>query len=113
MMKAQMDKAQILTMTKTACHLKMILDTTVIEEEEDWIEYITRKDGICEDSVLEQDSHKNEMEIGTENSNMTEREMVEANCRIEHRTQLKIQDQQSDWETKKKMGRRHQRIHRT
>ena len=27
--------------------------------------------------------------------------MVYESCRMEHRTQLKIQDQQSDWETKK------------
>ena len=29
--------------------------------------------------------------------------MVHKSCRIEPRTQLKIQDQQSDWNTKKKM----------
>ena len=54
------------------------IDTTLIEEE-DWIEYIKRS---AEDamekmerakiSMLEQDSQKNEMEIGTENRNITE-----------------------------------------
>ena len=54
------------------------IDTTVIEEE-DWIEYIKRstedameKDGTRKDSMLEQDTQKNEMEIGTENRNITE-----------------------------------------
>ena len=48
-------------------------------EEEDWIEYTRRstvdaigQDGTCKDSMLEQDTQKNEMEIGTENCNFTE-----------------------------------------
>ena len=52
--------------------------TTVIEEE-DWIEYTKKehrrshgKDGKCEDSMLEQDSQKNEMETGAEGGNITE-----------------------------------------
>ena len=52
------------------------------------------KDGKCEDSMLEQDSQKNEMEIGAQNSNITEWEMVDESCRMEPRTQLKIQNQQ-------------------
>ena len=54
------------------------IDTTEIEEE-DWIEDMKkkhkrchRKDGKCEDSMLEQDSRGNEMETGAENSNITE-----------------------------------------
>ena len=43
--------------------------------------------------------------LAAENSNITEREMVEESCRMEPRTRLKIQDQQSDWKTKEKMGR--------
>ena len=54
-------------------------DITVIEEE-DWIEYLKKrstdeaikKDGKREDSMLEQDSQKNEMGTGAENSNNTE-----------------------------------------
>ena len=63
--------------------------------------------------MLEVDSKKNEMETGDENSNITEREMVDQSCGREPRTQLKIQDQQIYWQTKKKMGRRHQRIPQT
>ena len=54
------------------------IDTTLIEEE-DWIEYIKRStDEAIEkmekrkDSMLEQDTQKNEMEIGTENCNISE-----------------------------------------
>ena len=54
------------------------MDTTTIEGEE-WIDYIKRstekcngKDGTCKDSMLEQDTQKNEMEIGTENRYITE-----------------------------------------
>ena len=43
--------------------------------------------------MLEVDSKKNEMETGDENSNITERQMVHQSCRMEPRTQLKIQDQ--------------------
>ena len=58
------------------------IDTTVIEEE-DWIEYIKRS---TEDAMEKMErakircwnrTQKNEMEIGTENRNITEREMVE------------------------------------
>ena len=48
------------------------------------------------------------METGDENCHVTEREMVDKSCCMELRTQLKIQDQQSNWKTKEKMGRRHQ-----
>ena len=55
-----------------------LVDTTVIEEE-DWIEHIKRstndameKMENAEDSMLEQDSQKNEMETGAENCNITE-----------------------------------------
>ena len=54
------------------------IDATEIEEE-DWIEYIKKKnkrchgkDEKCEDSMLEQDSQKIVMETGAENSNITE-----------------------------------------
>ena len=53
-------------------------DTTGIEEE-DSVEYTKKKhrrshgkDGKCDDWKLEQDSQKNEMETGAENSNITE-----------------------------------------
>ena len=50
------------------------MDTIEIEEE-DWIEYIKSRrigqDGTCKDSMLEQDTQKNEMEIYTENCNFT------------------------------------------
>ena len=52
--------------------------------------------------MLEVNSKKHEMEIGDENSNITEREMVDQSCGMEPRTQLKIQDQQIYWQTKKK-----------
>ena len=42
--------------------------------------------------MLEQD-----LQIGAENGNITEWEMVDESCRMEPRNQLKIQDQQSDW----------------
>ena len=57
------------------------IDTTVIEEEEeeDLIEYTKRSTDEAmekmenfEDSLLEQDSQKNEMETGAESSNITE-----------------------------------------
>ena len=48
--------------------------------------------------MLEVDSKKNEMEIGDENRNITEREMVDQSCGMEPRTQLKVQDQQIYWE---------------
>ena len=47
------------------------------------------------------------------NSDITETEMVDQSCGMEPRTLLKIQDQQVYWQTKKKMGRRHQRIPQT
>ena len=52
--------------------------------------------------MLEDDSKKKEMETGDENRNITEREMVGQSCGMEPRTQLKIQDQQIYWQTKKK-----------
>ena len=66
-----------------------------------------------EDKMLEVDSKKNEKETGDEKRNITEREMVDQSCGMEPRTQLKIQDQQIYWQTKKKLGRRHQRILQT
>ena len=64
-----------------------------------------RKDGKRKDSMLEQDTQKKEMEIGTENRHFTKRQMVEKGCWLEPWTEHKIQDQQSDRETKKNMGR--------
>ena len=54
--------------------------------------------------MLEQDSLKNEMETGAENSIITEWEMVDESYRMEPRTQLKIQDQQSDLGYQEKVG---------
>ena len=67
------------------------------------------KDGMRKDSMLEQDT-KNEMETVTQNRNITEWKMAEKGCWMEPGIELKIQDQQSDWKTKKKMGRWYQRI---
>ena len=61
------------------------IDTTVIEEE-NWIEYLKKK-------------QKNEMETGAENGNITEWEMIEENCRMEPWTQL------SKYRTNKATGR--------
>ena len=54
------------------------IDTVEIEEEE-WIDYIRRstadaigQDGMCKDSMLEQNTQKNEMEISIENCDITE-----------------------------------------
>ena len=80
-------------------------------EEENCIEYITRST----DEAMEKMKNakircwnktrkKSEMETRAENNNITEREMVEESRRMEPWTPFKIQDQQSDWETKKKMG---------
>ena len=63
--------------------------------------------------MLEDDSQKNEVDTGDENSNITEREKVDQSCGMEPRTQRKIQDPQIFWQTKKNMGRRHQRIPQT
>ena len=38
------------------------------------------KDGLRKDSMLEKDSQKNEMEIGTENRHFTKRQMAEKGC---------------------------------
>ena len=82
--KVKMDKAQSLTTTRTATyHLKTIptkkLTTVIEEEEEDLIEYTKRSTDEAmekmenfEDSLLEQDSQKNEMETGAESGNITE-----------------------------------------
>ena len=50
---------------------------------------------------------KNEMEIGIENRHFTKRQMAEKGCWLEPWIEHKIQDQQSDRETKKQMGRWH------
>ena len=42
------------------------------------------------------------METGAENCHITEREMVVKSCCMKPRTQLKLQDQQSDWEARKR-----------
>ena len=54
------------------------VDTAEIEEE-DWFDYIRRstadaigQDGTCKDSLLEQDTQENEMEISFENRDITE-----------------------------------------
>ena len=71
------------------------------------------KDGKCEDSMLEQDSQKKKWRLALRFSNITQWEMVDESCRMKPRTQLKIQDQQSDWDAVKKMGRWHQRFPQT
>ena len=76
------------------------IDTTTIEEE-DWIEYIKRRT----DEATEK----------TKNAKIrcwitTHKRMK---WRLVLRTQFKIQDVQSNWETKKKMERRYQRIPQT
>ena len=97
------------------------MGTTEIEEE-DWTEYIKRSTNDAKekmekcggDSMPEQDAQNSEMETGAETSNITKwgRWLMKA-AEWEPRTQLKIQDQQSDWETKKKMGRWLQRMPQT
>ena len=57
--------------------------------------------------MLEQDSQKIEMEIGAENRHFNKRSMAEKGCWMEPRFEHKIQDQQSDRETEKEMGRWH------
>ena len=78
------------------------MDTTEIEEE-DWIDATETWE--MRRFVAGTRLTKNEMEAGAEKSNITECEMVDESCRTEPRTQLKIQDQQSGWKTKEKMGR--------
>ena len=55
--------------------------------------------------MLDQDSWKNEMEIGAENRISSKWEMDSESCWMETWTQFKIQDLQSNWETKKKDGK--------
>ena len=94
------------------------IDTREIEEE-DCIEYIKRStiDAMEKMKMRRFDTEtrltKNELETDAENSNTTEWEMVDESCRLEPRTQLKNAGPQIDWETKKQMGRRHQRIPQT
>ena len=55
--------------------------------------------------MLEQDSQKMKWRLALRiATSPSERWLMKA-AEVEPRTQLKIQDQQSDWETKKKMGR--------
>ena len=65
------------------------IDTTEIEEE-NWIEYITRSTDEAMEKMetakircWNKTQKKNDMETGAENSNITEREMVEESCRME------------------------------
>ena len=94
------------------------IDTALIEEE-NWIEYKKKalkkpwKRWKAQRFDAATRLTKNDMEIGTENRSITEWKMAEQGCRMEPRIELKIQDQQSDWKTKKKMGRWHQRIPQT
>ena len=83
------------------------IDTTEIEEG-DWIEYFKkqmrrdRKDGKCEDSMLERDTQKMKSRLALRMATSpSERGLTKA-AEKEPRTQLKIQDQQSDWDTRKR-----------
>ena len=119
--KAKTDKALSLTTTRTAtCHSRVDnveeIDTTEIEEE-DCVDYEkkeapTKPKKRWERRRLDAGTRltKNEMETGAKNYHTTEWEMVDKSCSMEPRTQLKIQDQQSDWKTKENMRRWHQRI---
>ena len=82
------------------------IDTTVHAEEE-WIDYMQRSTDEAmekiEDSMLEQDSKSMRWRLALRiATSLNERWLMKAaECNLE--TQLKIQDQQSNWETKKKM----------
>ena len=78
------------------------IDTTAIEEE-DWIEHIK---GSTNDAMEKMENAKIRCWNKTHKKrNITEGEMVDGCSRMDTRTQLKIQDQLSDWETKKKDGK--------
>ena len=78
------------------------IDTTAIVEEE-WIECVKKKhrrsqwkDEECEESMLDQNSLKNEMEAGEEKRIATGRKMDSESCWMEPWTQFKIQDLQNN-----------------
>ena len=90
--KVKMDKALLLTTTRTATyHLQMVLKKKLTQQRLKKKTGLNTKkhrrshgiDGKCKDSMLEQDSKKNEMETGAVNSDISEREMVEESCRME------------------------------
>ena len=95
------------------------VDTTVIEEEE-WIEYIKRSTHEAMEKVENtkircwNKTHKiMKWRLALRIASVPSERWLVKSCRMETRTQLKIQDQQSNWETKKQMRRRYQRIPQT
>ena len=63
--------------------------------------------------MLEQDSQKNEMDNGTEITTSSNERWLKKAAEWNPELSAKIQDLQSDWETKEKMGRRHHRTPHT